>query len=156
MVAGLNSFDVSRWLARVPFPYGAADFRTFLPLAAPGVVWAIEDAAGFVGVVSLEVRGLADAPEDVIGYWLAEHAWGKGYATEAGRAVLDAHFSGGGGDVASGYFEDNLRSAGVLGKLGFVETGRARMASLTLGPDAPHVDLRLTAEAYRAASVSAR
>ena len=32
LVRGLNNFNVSKWLARVPFPYGLADARDFLAL----------------------------------------------------------------------------------------------------------------------------
>lgn len=115
LVADLNDWDVARWLAVVPFPYLPADFQAFLPRAEPGETWAIEDDLGFVGVISTE---------GALGYWLARRAWGRGYATEAARAVLAAHFADPGvGSVESGYFEGNARSANVLTKLGFRITG---------------------------------
>jgi RimJ/RimL family protein N-acetyltransferase len=48
----------------------------------------------------------------------------------------------------SGYFEGNTRSARVLSKLGFVETGRDRRFCKALGIERPHVILRLTREAF--------
>lgn len=115
LVTGLNDWEVVRWLAVVPFPYRPADFRAFLPVAEPGETWAIEDDQGLVGVVG---------NEGALGYWLARHAWGRGYATEAARAVLATHFADpAAGPVESGHFEGNARSANVLAKLGFRVTG---------------------------------
>ena len=115
LVAGLNDWDVARWLARVPYPYGPDDFRDFLPKAEPGEGWVIEDAFGLAGTIGIE---------GALGYWLARRAWGKGYATEAARAVLEAHFADPqAGPVDAAYFEGNLPSANVLRKLGFQTVG---------------------------------
>lgn len=112
VLSGLNDFGVSGWLARVPYPYTRDDFIAFLEgVARAGESFAIDDDDGFAGVIT---KG------SELGYWLTPRAQGRGYATEAARAVLAAWFEAGGGDVVSGYFEDNLRSARVLGKLGFV------------------------------------
>ena len=115
LVAGLNDWKVARWLAVVPFPYGPQDFRDFLGQAEPGETWVIEDGEGLAGVIG---------NEGALGYWLARRAWGRGYATEAARAVLAAHFADpAAGPVDSGHFEGNARSVNVLTKLGFHVTG---------------------------------
>ena len=140
VVAYLNDIGVSGWLARVPLPYTAADFHEFADqVAYPGETFTIEDATGFVGIVGAGFE---------LGYWLAPHAHGKGYATEAARAVLDMQFSHDESTVTAGYFEGNHASAGVLSKLGFVETGRSLKHCRALGHDRPHVDLLLTPEAF--------
>lgn len=68
----------------------------------------------------------------VIGYALFASAWGKGYATEACKAMLDAYASSIAADKAKGervfYLEagvdvDNPGSQAVLRKLGFREVG---------------------------------
>jgi RimJ/RimL family protein N-acetyltransferase len=142
VVAGLNDLDVSGWLAVVPYPYAAADFDVFLTeIAHPGVTWAIEAEGHFAGIVAIE--------DDTLGYWLMPAAHGRGIATEAAGSVLRAHFAQGGGAVVSGYFEGNHRSARVLGKLGFAETGRDVKFCRSLGQDRPHVIMGLTAEAFR-------
>jgi RimJ/RimL family protein N-acetyltransferase len=145
VVAGLNDISVSGWLAVVPYPYGFADFFIYLTeIAKPGASFAIEDEVGFAGVLGLE--------RDKLGYWLMPSAQGRGYATEAGRAALGWHFAEGGGPVASGYFEGNARSANVLHKSGFVETGRGQRFCRALGIDRPHVEMLLTPDAFRAAT----
>ena len=141
VVAAIDDIAVSGWLIPVPHPYSAADFHFFLnEVAAPGEEFVIEDAEGFVGLV-----GLSDA---LLGYWLDPRTHGRGYATEAARCLVAAHFAGGGGRLASGYFEGNLRSANVLRKLGFVETGRDRRFCTALGVERPHVIMDLTPKAF--------
>lgn len=144
VLAGLNDIAVSGWLSVVPYPYKAADFFLFQSeLAKPGVTFALEDAAGFAGILGLEKGRL--------GYWLMPRAQGQGYATEAARGALGWHFAGGGGAVEAGYFEGNAASAQVLRKLGFVETGRGQVPCRALNTIRPHVNLTLSAAAYAAA-----
>ena len=144
VVACLNDIAVSGWLAVVPYPYHRADFQVFqTEYALPGDTFAVDDAHGFAGIIGVEDRTL--------GYWFAPRCQGFGYATEAARVALAEHFAHDPGDIASGYFEGNLRSANVLGKLGFVETGRDIKHCRALGQDRPHVTMRLTRNAFVAA-----
>lgn len=56
-----------------------------------------------------------------IGYWLAEEATGRGYATEALRALLDFVRDGLGAQaVYAGVSHGNDKSTTLLGRLGFV------------------------------------
>lgn len=144
IVGGINDLAISSWLSRVPYPYTPADFAEFhRDIAYPGETFIIEDAAGFAGVIGAGFE---------LGYWLVPRAHGLGYATEAARAVLDMQFAHDESTVVAGYFEGNARSARVLAKLGFVETGRKLNHCRALGQDRPHVDLMLCREAYAAAN----
>jgi RimJ/RimL family protein N-acetyltransferase len=59
-------------------------------------------------------------PEYVIGFWLAEHATGHGYATAACRAVIDyARDELGATDIFGGVTHGNIRSIALLQRLGF-------------------------------------
>lgn len=137
VVSAIDDIAVSGWLAVVPHPYLAADFRHFLTdIAVPGETFIIEDSAGFAGIISL-VGG-------ELGYWLPPRAQGLGYATEAGRCLVAAHFGTSNEPLASGYFAGNTRSANVLGKLGFVETGRDLKRCVARNADLPHINVRLT------------
>lgn len=141
VVAGIDDIAVSGWLAAVPHPYTVADFQHFQrDIAVPGETFVIEDGIGFAGIISLV--------GDVLGYWLAPRAQGLGYATEAGRCLVAAHFGSNGAPLSSGYFEGNLRSAHVLAKLGFVETGRDMKHCVARGTDLPHVDVGLKRETF--------
>lgn len=144
VVACLNDLAVTGWLAVVPYPYTPADFRQFqTEIAKPGETFAVVDDQGLAGIVGAGAE---------LGYWFAPRVHGRGYATEAARAVLAMQFAHDPGAVASGYFEGNTRSANVLRKLGFVETGRGMKHCRALGQDRPHVELALTSEAFFAAN----
>jgi RimJ/RimL family protein N-acetyltransferase len=141
VVSAIDDIAVSGWLAVVPHPYSTADFRDFLTsYAVDGETFVIEDAAGFAGIMGME--------GGVLGYWLAPRAQAQGYATEAARCLVAAHFAAGGDSVYSGYFEGNVRSARVLAKLGFVETGRDQKFCVALQAERPHVIMRLTKQVF--------
>lgn len=141
IVEGIGDIAVSGWLSTVPYPYRAEDFRYFLDeIAVPGETFVLEDQEGFAGVLGLEGGEL--------GHWLVPRAQGRGYATEAARCALIAHFADDGADFVAGYFEGNARSARVLEELGFVETGRRLRQCAAMKMDRPHVDLILTREAF--------
>ena len=141
VVACLNDIAVTGWLAVVPYPYTADDFDQFQrEIAVPGQIFAVEDMIGFVGILGLE--------DATLGYWFAPGTHGQGFATEAARGVLGHHFAESLGPVASGYFEGNARSANVLRKLGFIETGRGQKHCRALDTIRPHIDMTLTQKAY--------
>lgn len=129
------SLDVARWLSSVPYPYRAADFQHFLAaVAVPGKTFVIEDHVGFAGVIGVEVE---------LGYWLSPRAQGLGYATEAARAVLSSRFLDDPAPIAAGYFADNDRSARVLAKLGFRQTGQGVKHCTALNAARAHIRLSL-------------
>jgi len=85
--------------------------------------WAIEvpGAFDFVGFAGLSRPGFHThfTPCVEVGWRLRRDAWGKGYATEAGRACLDFAFKKLGlNEVVSMAVTDNLRSRAVMERLG--------------------------------------
>ncbi|MCB2076077.1 MAG: GNAT family N-acetyltransferase [Novosphingobium sp.] len=83
--------------------------------------------------------GLGRDGEDVeIGYWIANGLRGKGYATEAVRAVLNLARALGHRRLVAAHFADNPVSARVLTKAGFIRTGEQRQRyNLGRGASAP-------------------
>lgn len=136
---------VSRTLARVPHPYGEADARYFLEQIEPReLVWALtlRSSARFIGMAGLSPT---DHPgEAELGYYLGPEYWGVGFATEACRELLDHAFGVAGfAGITAGYFASNPSSGRVLGKLGFVEIGRAERSCLATGLTEPAIEMRL-------------
>lgn len=119
---------VAKKLARLPWPYDLLDAEAFLalPLAkdeARCLVFAHDgdDQPRLIGGA-----GISRASEGghELGYWLTPGAWGRGYATEAGRAMLGiARFGLGLRRLTASHFADNPASGRVLRKLGFAPTG---------------------------------
>jgi RimJ/RimL family protein N-acetyltransferase len=115
-------------LARLPWPYTIADAQWFLELdRGAGDVSFLVFLRGSREPLLIGGIGIHDdesgAPE--IGYWIAPDHWGHGYATEAGRAVMDIARHGLRlPRLVSGHFIDNPASGRVLRKLGFTPTGQ--------------------------------
>lgn len=149
VAAGLNDFEVVRWLTPLPYPYGLADALAWLRrLEAPRpdrAVFALELAGkGLIGVVSIV---------DELGYWLARPYWGQGYGIEAVRALLAWHFgSTSATEVPSGAHQDNVRSLGLLAKLGFVVTGTSWRFVQSQQREVEHIEMRLTRTAFETAN----
>lgn len=145
--AAANDIEVSRWLTHVPHPYDLADAKAYLARVRAGDMgstYVIADAHGFVGTIGLYKE---------LGYWLARSAWGRGYASEAARAVLRAHFRDpDAAAVGSSYFAGNVRSARVLQKLGFgdVTDGARRVVPEATGAPVLCHAMALTPEQWHA------
>lgn len=120
--------DVARMLMRVPYPYAVPDAESFCTQPRGGaeprfLIIAHDDAQPrLIGGIGLVDHGEADIQ---LGYWLTPSAWGRGYATEAGRAVIDmARHALPLRRIGAWHFVDNPASGAVLRKLGFRPTGR--------------------------------
>lgn len=143
----LNNFAIAGKLARVPYPYSIADATAWLS------TWRADRPAEETGF-TLELPGeglighcgfhLTDGTP-VIGYWLAEPFWNRGFMTEAAEAVLDWYFEvTGAGMIHSGVFHFNKASLAVQRKLGFTEIGTGMLHCLARHEDLRHIDTRLT------------
>lgn len=114
-------------LGRAPWPYTVEHAIEFLSRPTPaGEVRLLitELGAGEPRIIGcIGIHDDRDGPE--FGYWLTPDAWGRGYATEAGKAVVEAaRHALPMRRLAAGYFVENPASGRVLRKLGFRETGR--------------------------------
>ncbi|WP_298160621.1 GNAT family N-acetyltransferase [Brevundimonas sp.] len=125
-----NDEAITRNTLRMPYPYRPADAEAFVtdvaaqnPARANTFLIEHEDL-GPVGVIGLfEDADLA--PE--IGYWIGRSFWGRGFATEALEgALVWAGKRWRRRALMSGHFADNLASARVLEKAGFLYTGEVR------------------------------
>ena len=80
-------------------------------------LWAVEAGGGFIGFVGLNEPDFMPGVE--VGWRLARHAWGHGYATEAGRAVIRYAFDEIGlAEIVSFTSTTNVRSQRVMQRLG--------------------------------------
>jgi RimJ/RimL family protein N-acetyltransferase len=146
IVSIAGDWEVARRLSRVPHPYVSADASFFLEQVVPVEwIWAItlRGSKGLIGMVGL-TPDMDDGSAE-LGYWLSPVDWGKGYATEAARAVVSYGFDTLGlRGLKSSFFTDNPASGRVLGKLGFVETGRRMQACLAAQTEALATEMWLS------------
>ena len=139
--------SVVRNLAHAPWPYSveaAESFaNTFSSPTEPKFL-IFEHVGDTVRLIGCVAASPLQGSEYEFGYWLTPDAWGRGYATEAGAAVLRAAKAAGVRKVQSGHFIDNPASGRVLRKLGFRPTGHvASTYSLGRGAEAPSARFEL-------------
>lgn len=152
IVAGIGDWEVAKMLAKVPHPYSRSDGVAWVTRTAgfpDGVSLMVVDQGAVVGCVGIQPgrRGW------ILGYWLAQPAWGKGYATEAAAAVLGHAFADlNYGVVHSGVLFDNFASLRVQAKLGFTVTGRSEVMCLARNARVEHIDTVLTRARHLALS----
>lgn len=113
-------------LARLPNPYTRADGIAFVEIFAQRPderPYAITLNDQFLGVVGFTFRPGA-SPE--LGYWMGEPHWGKGYMSEAVKALIDAAFATRlFPRIEARALATNSGSLNVLEKAGFQRTGEA-------------------------------
>ncbi len=125
-----NDFEVARMTANMPFPYTHADAQEWIERHEAGraagtdypfaIIIKNEGIAGSIGLH----KEKENDPFFELGYWLGRPYWGKGYATEAVRGILEwAQQELSVRTLTACYFDDNPASANVLKKVGFVPTG---------------------------------
>ena len=134
---GLADEAVARHLASVAWPYGEAEARQFANQPQHQryphfLITRVHDSveAQPVGCIALTGESGAGGPRHAaLGFWIARAHWGKGYASEAARAVLELLPVLGHRRLLATAFRDNTAAARVLRKLGFYATGQATMAT---------------------------
>ncbi|MGB8816967.1 MAG: GNAT family N-acetyltransferase [Rhizobiaceae bacterium] len=146
----IGNWNVARMLARVPHPYVPEDCAPWIAhiternAAGLDMAYAIH-RQGLIGVMSVE----AFDGVPVFGYWLAETAWGQGYATEAGVAVLRHAFqTQSASEIKSSVFHDNEPSLKVQKKLGFEVASIGTTYSVSRKADVPSIKTTLSRQAF--------
>ena len=122
----IGDLAIVRNLSVVPWPYTVRDAEAYLasprdPVLPSFLIFERTDGPPrLVGSCGLGRRS-SGAVE--LGYWIVLSSWGRGFATEAGRALIDIARALGLPQLEASHFVDNPASARVLDKLGFESTG---------------------------------
>jgi RimJ/RimL family protein N-acetyltransferase len=118
---------IVRNLASAPWPYRPDHAEAFLATerrpSEPSLLIFRRTAGApeLIGTIGFGRR--PDGPLE-LGYWIARPHWNRGYATEAGKAVVAAARHGLRlKRLGAGHFLDNPASGRVLEKIGFRPTG---------------------------------
>jgi RimJ/RimL family protein N-acetyltransferase len=111
---------IAAMMSSLPSPYTRADAIGFVEISAQR-----DDERPYVITLNGQLIGITgfsfskDEPPEG-GYWLGEDYWGKGYATEAFKALIEAaHTTRAYPVVQARALAENLRSRAVLERVGF-------------------------------------
>jgi RimJ/RimL family protein N-acetyltransferase len=156
-------WEVARYTARILHPYPPGSAERFVYASREGnasgrdltlVLTRAKGQREVLGSISLEKRG---ADRLTLGFVLAPEAWGKGFATEAVLAMVEAGF---GLTLAVEILADvrveNPASRRVLEKCGFTLTGTGPKGAPARGGMVECHSFRLGREAWAEASAGRR
>ncbi|HEX5258954.1 MAG TPA: GNAT family N-acetyltransferase [Sphingomicrobium sp.] len=152
---------IVRNLATAPWPYRMRDAEAFLAKPRDPVLPSFlifERTGGAPRLVGSCGLGRRPSRAVELGYWIARACWGRGFATEAGRALIDIARTLGLRQLEASHFIDNPASARVLDKLGFESTGLiAPRTNCARGEEVPArlMRLRLTSSTEQADALAA-
>jgi [ribosomal protein S5]-alanine N-acetyltransferase len=129
----IGAREVAATTLRIPHPYTEADAEDFIAgtqeelLNGSGLRLGIvvRESDTLCGGVGLRIE--ADHHRGELGYWIGVPYWGKGYATEAARAMVEYGFETLQlHRIFASHVADNLASVRVLRKIGMRHEGRQR------------------------------
>ena len=140
-----DDIRIAQNTTRIPHPYSLADAYGWLRVVngnAGEATYLITLTNGtVVGACGVEPR---DGQSPELGYWLGTEFWGRGYATEAARAVIDHAFGTLGCEqLQSGARISNPASRRVLEKCGFQWCGVGLYRIRAINSSAPIDRFRL-------------
>ena len=122
----MADFAIVRNLSVVPWPYTIRDAEAYLASPRDPVLPSFlmfERTDGPPRLVGSCGLGRRPSGAVELGYWIARPSWGRGFATEAGKALVDVARALGLRQLEASHFVDNPASARVLEKLGFESSG---------------------------------
>lgn len=154
-ITGLvGNYEVSKNLARVPYPYALSDAHSFLEWTQGFddkslfvAVTEKHDPDQLIGIISYEYASEKDDAE--LGYWLAQPYWNRGFMREGVHAVVNHGFDASRLNLmVSCYFNDNPNSGKILRGVGFEEVGPCMHYSKAQGADVPVTTMRLSRDRW--------
>jgi RimJ/RimL family protein N-acetyltransferase len=159
-----GAFEVADGTLTIPHPYpegaAAAWIATLAPAWAAGSLLTLAIAHAGAPHEPLGAVGLHIRPEHAraeLGYWIGLPFWGRGYATEAARALMDHGFATLGLDrIEASHFTRNPASGRVMQKLGMRLEGVLRHAYRRWGRPEDVALYAVLAEEWREGAGGAR
>lgn len=156
-----NNKNVSDQIINMPFPYLEEDAVFRMNFVLQGFknkeryVFAVSprDTGELIGEIGLHLDKGNNSAQ--FGYWIAESFWGKGFATEALRAILKfgfviLHLN----KIYATHYPDNLASAKVMLNNGMIKEAEMKEHYKIDGVYKDVIQYRLTKKEYEALSRS--
>tara|TARA_B100001013_G_scaffold342647_1_gene268936 strand:- start:2561 stop:3130 length:570 start_codon:yes stop_codon:yes gene_type:complete len=130
LISQIGNWDVAKWLSNVPYPYTNSHATEWFERTKS------KDLELGIYLDDLFIGGIELSEEKnecyKLGYWLGRDYWGYGYATEAGKGLIQYISSQINSlTVTARCMNGNGASKNVLRKLGFKKVGEEKLYSVS-------------------------
>jgi RimJ/RimL family protein N-acetyltransferase len=147
LAKAIADMAIVRNLSTAPWPFSLRDAEAFLAAPRDPILPSLlilERTQGDPVLAGACGLGRRSSGSVELGYWIARSHWGRGFATEAGEALIAIARTLKVPALEASHFLDNPASGRVLEKLGFQSTGIiAPRLSCARGDEVPARFLRL-------------
>ena len=139
----LNNWNVVKWLINVPYPYTLKDAEKCLYKSSKEeLALNIYLRNDLIGGITIDKR--TDNNIAVLGYWIGEEYWGKGYAIEACNSLITYFFSNHSENkLYASHMLKNEKSKKILLNLGFKKVSECKVFSLSKNTEVDDVNYEL-------------
>ena len=143
LVNHLNNWNVVKWLVNVPYPYTLIDAETWLDKSSKEeLALNIYLKSILIGGITIDRRKTNNS--SVLGYWIGEEYWGKGYALEACNFLIRYFYSNHSGNILyASHMLKNEKSKKILLNLGFQKVSEGKVFSLSKNKKVDDVNYEL-------------
>ena len=143
LVNHLNNWNVVKWLVNVPYPYTVNDAEKWLDISyREELALNIYLKNNLIGGITIDQR--TSDKNSVLGYWLGEDYWGKGYAIEACNSLISYFFSNHSVNILhASHMLKNEKSKKILLNLGFQKVSEGKIFSLSKNTEVEDVNYKL-------------
>ena len=143
LINHLNNWNVVKWLVNVPYPYRLIDAERWLDKSSKEeLALNIYLKSILIGGITINKRTSNNTP--VLGYWIGEEYWGKGYAIEACNSLISYFFSNHSGNkLYASHMLKNEKSKKILLNLGFQNVSKGKVFSLSKNKEVEDVNYEL-------------
>ena len=143
LIKNLNNWNIVKWLINVPYPYTINDANNWVKKSLKDELCLnIYFKNILIGGITIDENKKKN--KHILGYWIEQNHWGKGYATEACTSLISYFFLNSSAEkIYASHMVNNDNSKKILLKLGFNEIGKGRVFSLSLQTEIEDINYHL-------------
>ena len=143
LIKNLNNWNIVKWLINVPYPYTINDANNWVKKSLKDELCLnIYFKNTLIGGITIDEN--KKTKKHILGYWIDQNHWRKGYATEACISLISYFFLNGSEDkIYASHMLQNDNSKKILLKLGFNEIGKGKVFSLSLQTEIEDINYQL-------------
>ena len=143
LIKNLNNWNIVKWLVNVPYPYKINDAKNWMDKTIKEeLTLNIYLNNSLIGGITIDSR--SEDNTNVLGYWLMEEHWGKGYALESSKSLISYFFSNySENKIIASHMVDNEKSKKILISLGFKKINTSTVFSLSRNENVKDINYEL-------------